>query len=97
MSNSAQRVLRVLKALRGHSLDGISNLELSKQLGESPVNITRSLQDLIEEGLATKKDDGRYCLAVMVLQIAVAHFEECERATNRVHELKQRVNSGSKY
>lgn len=46
--DSVSRALRVLKALRGHTLNGLSNAELAKALGESPANITRYMDSLIE-------------------------------------------------
>lgn len=52
VSSSGSRILRVLKALRGHALNGISNGELAAALHESPANINRALNTLIEEGLA---------------------------------------------
>lgn len=54
VSSSGSRILRVLKALRGHALNGISNGELAAALHESPANINRALNTLIEEGLALK-------------------------------------------
>ena len=62
VSSSGSRILRVLKALRGHALNGVSNGELASALGESPANINRALNTLIEEGLALKLDNGRGCL-----------------------------------
>lgn len=59
-SSSGTRILRVLKALRGHALNGVSNGELASALGESPANINRALNTLIEEGLALKLDNGRF-------------------------------------
>ena len=59
ISSSGSRILRVLKALRGHALNGISNGELASALGESPANINRALNTLIDEGLARLGQDGR--------------------------------------
>ncbi len=60
VSSSGSRILRVLKALRGHALNGVSNGELASALGESPANINRALNTLIEEGLALKLENGRF-------------------------------------
>lgn len=91
MSNSAIRALRVLKALRGHSLNGLSNTQLANHLNETPTNITRALQDLIAENLVLRLDNGLFVLSIACLQIAVAHAEEVNRATNRIDEFKQRI------
>jgi DNA-binding IclR family transcriptional regulator len=95
-ANSAARVLRVMKALKGHSLDGISNGELAKALNESPSAITRALQIMIEENMAIKLDNGRFALSVAALQIAQAHTNELARANQRIAELSQRVSAGSR-
>jgi DNA-binding IclR family transcriptional regulator len=93
--NSALTVLNVMKALKGHSLAGLSNGELAKALNEKPPTINRCLNTLIEAGIATKLDTGRFALGVGMLQIAQAHATEMNRASNRIHELTQRVNAGS--
>ncbi|AXO56186.1 TPA: helix-turn-helix domain-containing protein [Klebsiella pneumoniae] len=95
-STSGGRILRVLKALKGSSLSGRSNSELAKALDESPANINRALNTLIDEGLAQKLDNGRFALSVQVLQIAVAHSNEIARAQGRIDELNQRIIAGSR-
>ena len=83
-SSSGTRVLEVLKALKGHTITGLSNQELAKALGHSPSAITRSLAELIEAGLAIKLDNGRFAHSVAMLQIAQAHAEHCARIQNRI-------------
>ncbi|HEI9912400.1 TPA: helix-turn-helix domain-containing protein, partial [Pseudomonas aeruginosa] len=73
VNETALRVLRVLIALKGHTLTGLSNGEVAKALGESPANITRYMQTLIEAGLAERREDGRFAHSVSMLQIAQAH------------------------
>lgn len=94
-SDSGGRVLRVLKALKGHSLTGLSNGELAKGLGESPATINRCLNTLIEEGLATKLDTGRFAPGIALLQVAQAHANEMANAQNRINEINQRVLAGA--
>ena len=67
------------KALRGHALNGISNGELATALHESPANINRALNTLIEEGLALKLENGRFAPGIQLLQIAMAHSNEMAR------------------
>ncbi|AZD92026.1 MULTISPECIES: helix-turn-helix domain-containing protein [Pseudomonas] len=93
--SAAARVLRVLKALKGHTVTGLSNTELAHITQDSPSNITRAMQTLIEEGLAVKLDNGRFAHSVGVLQIAQAHAEHMARLTNRMQELNQRIAAGS--
>lgn len=94
-NDTALRVLRVLKALKGHSLMDLSNGELAKALDESPANITRYLSTLVDSGLATKLDTGRYAPGIALLQIAQAHANEMANAQNRINEINQRVLAGA--
>lgn len=93
--SAAARVLRVLKALKGHTVTGLSNTELAHLTQDSPSNITRAMQTLIEEGLAVKLDNGRFAHSVGVLQIAQAHAEHMARLTNRMQEINQRIAAGT--
>lgn len=95
-SSSGIRILRVLKALHGHALNGVSNGELAVALHESPANINRALNTLIEEGLALKLENGRFAPGIQLLQIAMAHSNEMARAQDRINEINQRVISGSR-
>lgn len=91
VNKSASKVLKVLKALRGHSLKGATNQELANQLNESPSTITRALQTLVNEGLATQEHDGSYTLGTAVVQMAKAHSTEIERAKARIEEVEKRT------
>ncbi|MCR4529887.1 MULTISPECIES: helix-turn-helix domain-containing protein [Acinetobacter] len=93
---SAEKVLKVLKALTGHSLAGVTNQELAKQLDEPPAQITRALQTLVAEGFAQQLDDGTYALGNRFIAIAHAHSQEIEKAQGRLSEHLQRVFAGVK-
>ncbi|HTF98650.1 MAG TPA: helix-turn-helix domain-containing protein [Cellvibrio sp.] len=95
-NDGGARMLKVLIALRGHSLTGLSNGQLAKSLGESPATINRYLNTLIEAGLATKLPNGLYAHGVQMLQIATAHAHEINRAQQRIDELNQRVQAGAR-
>lgn len=96
-SDSAARSLRVLKALKGKTLEGVSNSDLAKNLGESPANINRAMNTLIAEGLAMKLDNGRFAPSIALLQIAQAHANEMDRMQGRLAEINQRVLAGSRH
>jgi len=89
---SAGKVLKVLKALRGHSLQGVTNQELAKKLGESPAQIYRALQTLLAEGLVKKDENDLYTLGTALVQMAKAHDSEMERAKARMAEYEQRTS-----
>jgi DNA-binding IclR family transcriptional regulator len=91
---SARRVLRVLMAMRGATHTGVSNTELAATLQESASNVTRALQVLVDEGFATKLDNGRYAHSIALLQIAQAHADHTARLTARMTETAQRIAAG---
>jgi DNA-binding IclR family transcriptional regulator len=92
---SAQRALRVLKALRGATFTGLSNTDVAKALGETPSNVSRSLAVLVEEGFVLRLDNGRYAHSVALLQIAQAHADHTARLQARMSETTQRIAAGS--
>ncbi|MBL5859534.1 HTH domain-containing protein [Serratia fonticola] len=95
-SSSASRTLKVLIALKGHTMTGLSNGELAKALNVSPANISRDLATLVAEGLAIQLDNGRYAHSVQMLQIATAHAEHIARMQSRMDEITQRITAGSR-
>ncbi|WP_288843235.1 HTH domain-containing protein [uncultured Deefgea sp.] len=94
-SGKGSRVLKVLKALKGHTITGLSNKDLAEMLGCSPSSITRDLADLIEEGLAVKLDNGRFAHGVALLQIAQAHSAHVANLQDRITEINRRIAAGS--
>ena len=89
------RALRVLKALKGHSLTGLSNGEIAAAINDTAPNVTRALAVLVEEGLAIKLDNGRYAHSIQMLQIAQAHHNHINQITTRAAEMNQRIAAGS--
>ncbi len=94
-TTNAARVLKVLIALKGHTITGLSNQDLARGLNESPSAITRALQNLIEAGLAVKLDNGRFAHSVQMLQIAQAHAQHVVQLQNRINEVNQRIAAGA--
>jgi DNA-binding IclR family transcriptional regulator len=86
-SSAAQRLLQVISALKGHSLQGLTNGELARLLKETPVNISRTLKVLGDAGMVTSLSGGRYVLGPTLLQIALAHLEEIQRAQSKLNEM----------
>lgn len=96
ISSSSARTLKVLKAIKGYTLSGISNGDIAKIIGESPVNVTRSLQTLIEEGLVIKLDNGLFAHSVQMLQIAQAHAIHITQMQEQITEINQRIIAGTR-
>lgn len=96
ISTSGTRILKVLKVLKGYTLTGLSNGDIAKMINESPVNVTRSLQTLIEEGLVIKLDNGLFAHSVQMLQIAQAHAIHITKMQDQITEINQRITAGSR-
>ncbi|MFC7419372.1 HTH domain-containing protein [Iodobacter arcticus] len=95
VSGKGSRVLQVLKALRGHTITGLSNKDLADALGCSAVTITRDMADLIDAGLVVKLDNGRFAHSVAMLQIAQAHAEHVAKLQSRIIEINCRIAAGA--
>ena len=93
--NTTQRALRILKALKGRSLTGLTNKELCEAVGETPVNITRAIAFLETEGFVQKLETGAYGLSFQLLQIAVSHEAEMQKASERLAQVRARVQAGA--
>jgi len=94
-TSASIRVLLVLRALRGQTLHGLSNAEIARALGETPVNISRALADLEAVGFATRLETGRWAHGVALLQIAQAHANAMAAAQERILEINSRVAAGA--
>lgn len=94
-STSGARILKILKVMKGFTLTGISNGDIAKAIGESPSNVTRALQTLIDEGLVIKLDNGLFAHSIQMLQIAQAHANHIAQMHDRITEVNQRILSGS--
>ena len=69
---------------------------LQNMINESPVNVTRSLQTLIEEGLVIKLDNGLFAHSVQMLQIAQAHAIHINKMQDQITEITQRITAGAR-
>ena len=88
-------MLKIFKALDGHTIHGLSNKEIAEIVGTTPVNVVRDLEDLISEGFVERMDNGRFVHGMQVLKIAVAHQREVQKMRARLDEVEQRIVRGS--
>ena len=91
---SATHVLRLLKALKGHTLTGISNKQLTARLGIDSSLVSIALNTLESEGLAVQLENGRYAHSIEMLQIAQAHTEHTMRMQDRINDINTRIAAG---
>lgn len=86
-SGKGTRLLKVFKALEAHPIIGISNKDIADGLGISPSSVSRDLEDLIAEGLATKLDNGNFAYSMKTLQIAERFRRQQEDLERRLKEV----------
>ena len=91
-TSAGTKTLRVLTALSGHTLNGISNSELAKRLNESPATINRCLNTLIEEGYATKLDSGLFAPGMQLLKVAHRRAKEFTAARQKMDEIEDAIS-----
>lgn len=92
-SEPIDRVVRVIEALAGNTVSGLSPGELGKSAKASPAQITRLLAQLIRRGVVEHtRTDGRYRLGPAVIQIARAHELEMARVERELAEIRQRYS-----
>lgn len=91
--SSAARVLRVLKAVKGYTLTGISNGAIAEIVNDTPPNVSRALKTLIDEGLVVKLDNGLFAHSIEMLRIAQAHAEHISTIQDRITATNQRIFS----
>ncbi|WKE65050.1 helix-turn-helix domain-containing protein [Gallaecimonas kandeliae] len=97
VSNTGLRILRAIKALSGHALDGLSNAELAQALNIPPSAVTRLMATMAAEGFATKLDNGRFAPGMALLQVAQRTSNELAAANERINELTQRIHAGARH
>lgn len=90
-SGKGTRLLKVFKALEAHPIIGISNKDIADGLGISPSSVSRDLEDLIAEGLATKLDNGNFAYSMKTLQIAERFRRQQEDLERRLKEVLRRT------
>ena len=91
ISNSQQRILRVLMHLGGHEVNGLAPGEISKSLNISPANVTHDLANLKHAGMAEQlQETCRWRLTPRIPQIGVAMLNGISRAESKLAETKQR-------
>ena len=92
--NGTQRALRILKALKGRTMDGLSNKDLCEAIDETPVNITRATAILESEGFLRKLPTGNWTLSFALLNLAVCYEQDMQAVNERFNEMRHRVATG---
>lgn len=88
---SAQKVLRVILALKGNEFDGLTPKQIGDLTELSGPQVGNYLETLRAEGFAEQiEDNKRWRLSAQMVQIAVAFHLAYERKRKELEETSQR-------
>ncbi len=90
LNKSQQRGFRVLKALKGKEMNGVSNKELVDGLGLSEVQVTRDLQNLEYAGLVERMENGKWRFAPFIPSAGVEMLRAADQAKEQADQVVQR-------
>ncbi|WP_028489011.1 helix-turn-helix domain-containing protein [Thiothrix lacustris] len=93
--SSAERALRVLDVLKGHSLTGLTNKQITEATGYFSSGVSLSLNTLAAAGFVTQLETGRWAHSIKFLQMAQAHADHISRMQGRINEYNARVIAGA--
>ncbi len=92
-SQAQQRLIKILRILAGHEVDGLANGEIAKCLGIRPADVTNHLANLYLGGIAEEiPDTGRWRLTPWVSQAGFAMAANVERRKRKLDEIHQRYS-----
>jgi DNA-binding IclR family transcriptional regulator len=93
LSDGQQRLLALVRLLAGNEVHGLAPGEIAKAQGCSASLVTRDLANLKEAGFAEQiVETGRWRLGPTLVQVALAHSRELEKAERKLAETKQRFS-----
>ncbi len=93
ISPQLERAMHVIRALFGHTVNGLSPKDLAAAAKATPSSITRTLAQMRQLGVVEQiQETGRWRLGPMLVQGAIAHSNDLERATGKLTEIKQRYS-----
>jgi len=88
--NAVARSWAIFELLAGN-IEGFANKEIADRLRESAVNVSRSLKELEELGLAAKRETGRWYLTQRPLKIMLDFVISCQNTQARMAETWRNV------
>lgn len=94
LGQAQRRMISVILTLAGNELLGLAPVEIQRAVGiPNASTLTRDLDVLKDLGIAEQiPETGRWRLGPRLVQIAVAHAHQMERAEKRLTEIRQRYS-----
>lgn len=88
-----QRLLRVITALAGHEVHGLTPKDIATQVGCSGPQVTADMANLVEAGWAERvPDTDRWRLSPKPIQLALRHMQAMDMARSRLDETTNRYS-----
>ena len=91
--SQVERCLAVLELLFGHVLDGMSNRDVARRLGESEINICRDLAALEKAGWTQKLPGGQWALTTKPVALMRLYNLFMNEWRDRAEAFDARVNA----
>lgn len=93
INEGQQRILRLVNALAGHEVTGLTPSQIAQLQECSASLVTRDLANLQIAGFAEQvPETGYWRLAPQVVQISIKHATALQRAETRLQEVAQRFS-----
>ena len=96
MSAAVGKAFRVVFALAGHAVQGLTSGEIAAATGLSAPAATQYRQALEAEGIVEEVIPGRYRLSPRIVQVARDHEAGLNRIKHLVGETEQRYSRSSR-
>lgn len=88
-----QRLMRVITALAGHEVHGLTPKDIATQADASASQITADMANLVAFGWAERvPDTDRWRLSPKPIQLALRHMQAMDLARSRLEETSNRYS-----
>lgn len=87
-----RRAVKLIFILQGNTIDGLRLKQIAERMDESACTTHRDLSIMAEEGVVERIPGANeyWRLTPKLVQVAIAHYEEIQRAESRLAEINQR-------
>ena len=90
VNDAQQRVCKILGALAGHELEGLSQVQIAEMIGSTSGRVHHDLRKMASQQMVEKMDSNRWRLGPPFVRIALDFQSAMNRMFVRAEEIKQR-------
>ncbi len=88
ISNSQQRILKVMLSLSGHEFMGLRTSDIAKLNNISMTNASRDLSNLQEAGIAEKMENNSWRLTKLIPKMGLLMLNQIEEQQTKLDNFK---------